>query len=191
MSINSFKIQAYGTSSAFGPSSINKTKSSKGTTGSGGIPQTGACYSDYLYWNRNTNDWEVGSSRVHIGCEAGFATQGDNTVAVGNQAGLSNQSPNAIAIGNMAGINTQGTGSVGIGFQAGATKQGEYSVAIGYLAGNTSQSDQTIVINASSNPLDTQGATGTFFVKPIRQETTEFPVLQYNPSTGEITWRGV
>jgi len=213
MSINSFKIDSFGTPSAFDPNSIHNANSSSGEgpvgptgpPGTGGISATGNCYSDYLYWDPNTTQWEAGSEDVHIGCEAGFANQGSNSIAVGSSAANSNQGSNAIAIGTIAGTEQQGSHSVAIGFEAAATSQADFAVAIGYGAGLSNQGTQSIAIgfgagapspqaansiaiNAAAAPLEATTA-NALFVKPIRQSTNlGLPFLRYNPTTGEIVF---
>jgi len=134
-----------------------------GTSG-GGISAAGTNYSDYLYWNGSS--WDVGSTAVHIGANAGNSSQGiecvaignlagetsqgRNAVAIGTNAGNSQQKLNSIAIGNYAGNNNQGTGSISIGFVAGETSQGDSSVAIGPFSGQQSQKDQAVAIGESA-----------------------------------------
>jgi hypothetical protein len=143
-----------------------------------------------------------GIEAIAIGPGAGNDTQGDNAVAIGEQAGNNAQGIEAIAIGRGAGANTQGNravaisigaGSTGqgvdaiaIGYNAGQTSQGIAAVAIGALAGETSQSNNSIIINATGAALD-QTTANTFTVKPIRNAISDY-FLQYDPSTGEITY---
>ena len=125
---------------------------------------------------------------VAIGLFAGNTGQGSSAVAIGDGAGSTNQSISAVAIGTAAGINNQGSYSVAVGYAAGNQNQGANSIAIGFLAATANQGDTSIVLNASGAPL--AGATGGFFVKPIRNITslTGFSALYYNPTTGEICY---
>jgi len=128
------------------------------------------------------------SNAVAIGRFAGNTGQGSTSVAIGDFAGRTNQSISAIAIGTAAGINNQGSYSVAIGYGAGNQNQGANSIAIGFQAATSNQGDTSIVLNASGANL--AGATGGFFVKPIRNITslTGFSALYYNPTTGEICY---
>ena len=125
---------------------------------------------------------------VAIGLFAGNTGQGSSSVAIGDFAGSTNQSTSAVAIGTSAGINNQGSYSVAVGYAAGNQNQGANSIAIGFLAGNSNQGETSIVLNASGASL--AGATGGFFVKPVRNITslTGFSALYYNPTTGEICY---
>jgi len=125
---------------------------------------------------------------VAIGRFAGNTGQGSSSVAIGDFAGSTNQAISAIAIGTSAGINNQGSYSVAIGYGAGNQNQGTNSIAIGFQAATANQGDTSIVLNASGAPL--AGATGGFFVKPVRNITslTGFSALYYNPTTGEICY---
>ena len=94
-----------------------------------------------------------------------------------------------MAIGDSAGSQSQGQYSVAIGTKAGSQSQGQYSVAIGHQAGQTNQRKNTIILNASGVALDSTGpigATGAFYVKPIRGATGPY-ILVYN-GNGEITF---
>jgi hypothetical protein len=142
-----------------------------------------------------------GNSAVAIGNSAGSSTQGTNSVAIGNSAGSSTQGTNSVAIGNLAGNNVQGTGcvaigyfagrsfqnnfSISLGFQAGMTGQGTGSIAIGYNASQPNQAENSIIINSSGIPIT--GATGGFYVAPIRNSTGPW-VLYYDDVRDEITF---
>lgn len=125
---------------------------------------------------------------IAIGTFAGNTSQGSSAVAIGDFAGSTNQSISAIAIGTSAGINSQGSYSVAIGYGAGNQNQGTNSIAIGFQAGTANQGADSVVLNASGATL--AGATGGFFVKPVRNITslTGFSALYYNPTTGEICY---
>lgn len=102
-----------------------------------------------------------------LGCSAGFQNQGQGAIAIGFQAGYTNN--NGIAIGSKAGYTSQGIACIAIGAQA------------GYL----NQHNNSIVLNASGVELNTT-ATNTCVIKPIRT-TTGTNILQYNPTTGEVS----
>ena len=97
-------------------------------SGGNTLPQ-GIHYSNYAYWDKNTNSWKTETgTKVHIGTKAGENNQGTNAVAIGNQAGMNEQGDNAIAIGNKAGVN-QKEGSIVLnasGITRNTTQQGFY-----------------------------------------------------------------
>ena len=151
-----------------------------GPTGASGISITGPTgsftplgtnYGNYVFWNSNTSKWSVG----------------DSTISLGSNAGSIGQSINAISIGNQAGTNNQGTNSISIGNQAGTNNQGYNSIAIGNQAGNTNQNQNSIILNASGNALNS--STTGLFINPIRQDTTQTNLLNYNTTTSEITYQ--
>jgi hypothetical protein len=132
----------------------------------------GASYSDYLFWNSNTLQWDVGSSEVHLGANAGFTNQDVYAVAVGRDSGSSGQ----------------GIGAVAIGYQAGNSNQGDFAIAIGKEAGRNNQPDNSIVINASGSDLSAVTA-GAWYVHPVRNTTTTYSnVLFYDPTNKEILY---
>jgi hypothetical protein len=153
-----------------GPTGDTGPTGPTGDTGApGSIGVNGTYWSDYLFWNDVSFAWDIGSSEVHLGKNAGQTGQGISSVAIGDSAGQFNQ----------------GDKSVAIGYQAGYTGQGQNAVAIGHRAGYTGQHNNTIVLNASGSALDTQ-ATDAFYVKHIRGLTGP-NFLYYNDTTGEIT----
>ena len=136
----------------------------------------------------NAGDYRQGSNSVAIGNMAGVADQGTMSVAIGPTAGNQYQSEGAVALGNSAGGTSQGANSVAIGTNSGADTQGQNSIAIGHNAGYTSQASNSIIINATGSILST-AQSNSFYVKPVRNnEGTNS--LQYNPTTGEISYSG-
>jgi hypothetical protein len=84
-----------GAAGATGPTGLSITGATgpAGAAGAtGNLSATGTIWSQYLYWNTNSKSWEVDGSRVHIGNNAGYTGQGDDTVAIGTQAGQTSQS---------------------------------------------------------------------------------------------------
>ena len=127
-----------------------------------------------------------GENAVAIGEEAGEIFQGSYTVAIGNDAGKSNQQTLAVAIGAYAGRSTQATKSVAIGNLAGNDTQGASAVAIGASAGQNNQAANSIVINATG--VETNNTTASsFVVKPVRNASGTHQ-LEYDPTTGEVTY---
>ena len=175
-----------------------------GPTGpAGSAVPSGTYYSDYLFWNNISSTYQVGSSSVHIGQNAGQNNQGvdcisiglqagqnnqsANGIAIGTQAGSYSQSQNSIAIGNNSGYVSQSQNTVAIGNQAGNLNQGSYSIAIGFQAGMTNQASQSICLNASSSGITptTQG----FYINPIRNDNTTLNnFVYYNTGTKELTY---
>ena len=125
---------------------------------------SGNCYSNYAYWD--TNDWKVGGrfgplptgdkQRVHIGCDSGTTSQGEDSIAIGHKTATTNQDASAIAIGFMAGNNTQRSNAIAIGSNAGVTNQEKSAIAIGTSAGQTTQTSNAIAIGVRAGNI-TQG----------------------------------
>jgi hypothetical protein len=142
-----------------GPTGLQGIPGLQGVTGPTGIQGlqglngigfgvSGTNRSDYLYWNNILNTWEVGSTKVHIGQNAGQIPQGINTVAIGFEAGQNNQSEYSVSIGSNAGQNNQSEYSVSIGPNAGQNNQSEWGVAIGLNAGQTNQGSHSVAIGS-------------------------------------------
>ena len=127
-------------------------------------------YSDYLFWDSSTSEWQVGSYAIHLGARAGFSGQVSGAIALGIDAGKTNQSANSIAIGT----------------QSGMSQQGANAIAIGAQAGMNTQHANSIIFNASGNVLNSQQS-NAWYVDPIRNATGP-QVLCYQPSTKEITY---
>jgi hypothetical protein len=126
---------------------------------------------------------------VAFGNGAGATSQGVQAVAIGLYAGSTSQGGQGVAIGFGAGSTGQGENSVAVGYSAGETDQGTNAIAIGYFAGQTNQSTGTIIINASSSATNgVSGQQNSLYIRPIRSATTTSGVLQYNPTTYEVTY---
>jgi hypothetical protein len=122
-----------------------------GATGpTGSFTPTGQYYSDYVYWNDVTGAWDVGSTTVHLGQNAGKTNQQAGAVAIGVNAGNNSQGPSAIAIGTFAGNSLQGTAAIAIGILAGASQQGRSAIAIGDSAGQLGQLTNGIAIGKNA-----------------------------------------
>jgi hypothetical protein len=142
----------------------------------------------------NAGGGPVGSGCVVIGNDAGAGSTGSNTVCIGNNAGNNGQNNRAIAIGSGAGILNQSQDGIAIGYQAGSAYQGRNSIAIGRNAGaaitnstGVGMADNSIILNATGLEVNgVFGQTGSFYVQPIRQDTTQTTPLMYNVGTGEI-----
>ena len=127
------------------------------TTGGGGSLPAGTNYSDYLFYNSTTSNWEVGTTKVHIGSNAGLISQGSNTVAIGYLAGVDTQGDGSIAIGTFSGYTSQANYSVAIGYSAGYDNQGAANVAIGFNSGYLNQGYGSIALGTSAGFLNQFG----------------------------------
>ena len=126
-----------------------------------------------------------GTQAVAIGAVAGRVSQGGSATAIGSLAGETSQGAHAVAIGSAA-SSDQGEKAIAIGFSAGDTDQGASSIAIGDEAGKTSQAINSIVLNATGSVLQNTQAS-SLVVKPVRNASGTH-ALEYNPTTGEITY---
>lgn len=136
----------------------------------------------------NAGIYQQQDATVAIGMRAGSSTQGPNAIAIGQDAGTSNQGSYGVAIGSQAGFTGQGPNSIAIGTSAGNFSQGTGSIAIGQYAGTTGQAANTIILNASGSGLNgIAGQTGSCYIAPIRDYTGP-SMLNYNPSTSEVTY---
>lgn len=127
-----------------------------------------------------------GITSVAVGMAAGNSNQGIAATAIGKDSGTTDQSTEAVSVGQFSGNSGQGIGAVAVGSTAGATNQGENAIAIGKLSGTTNQASNSIVINATGSALENT-ASDSCVVKPIRNESGTHS-LEYNPTTGEITY---
>jgi len=125
----------------------------------------------------------AGTEAVAIGKNT---NAGNYAQAIGNNAGNSGQGQGAVALGSEAGETNQGSKAVAIGNYAGETTQGANAIAIGEGAGKTNQAANSIVINASGSDLNNTTAS-SLVVKPIRNASGTHQ-LEYNPTTGEVTY---
>ena len=69
-------------SGATGSSGATGATGEMGATGATGI--SGTSYGDFLYWNSDTNSFNVGSNQIVIGASAGKINQNPNAVAASN-----------------------------------------------------------------------------------------------------------
>ena len=111
---------------------------------------SGTSYSDYIYWDSNSNTYNSGSTKVHIGSDAGKTNQGTNSIAIGTRAGQGIQGSESIAIGTQAGNTSQGQYAVAVGIQAGQNGQGDSAVAVGRDAGFNNQKEQAVALGYAS-----------------------------------------
>ena len=188
------RVYLPGITGATGDSVLAYNSVTKEVSYTSGPVGSGTSYSDYLFWNSNIGKWDIGSTEVHIGKNAGLGqTPGSSSIAIGESAGQTSQDGYAVAVGNGAGNNTQGFNSVAVGNGAGYLNQGPYSVAIGPGAGTANQASGTIIINAANTALNPGIGNDRFYVNPVRGETgsglpSGFYQMAYNPITKEIIY---
>ena len=129
------------------------------------------------------------NTALAFGQGAGAGVQGLGSVAIGLNSGNVAQGYYSVAVGIGAGWNNQADGAVAVGRQSGNANQGTNAVAIGGYAGETTQSTGTIIINASGSATNgVSGQQNSLYIRPIRSATTTSGVLQYNPTTYEVTY---
>ena len=158
----------------------------------------------------------AGGNSVAIGNSAGQYIQGDGAIAIGYNAGNTGQQTNAIAIGPNAGTGGQYPGSIAIGQSASNLYPG-YDGPGGIAIGRNTRSTYTGVAIGENSTAATDGGGGSLalgvnafalvprsivingsgagltstvsglYVNPIRTSGAQPGLLEYNPSTKEIT----
>lgn len=173
-----------------GPTGVIGITGPTGFTGPIGVYSldNGTFYGDYVFWNNNVSPakWDVGSSKINLGQNAGKFNQGTNGFALGKESGNTNQNTNALAIGYRAGYTGQGQNTVAIGNNAGKFNQGNNSIAIGNGAGVNDQSQNSIILNGRGGVLDAS-ASG-FYVAHIRDVSEINFLLYYRIDLNEILY---
>jgi hypothetical protein len=153
----------------------------------------------------------AGGNIIAIGTEAGYISNSGSTVAIGNYSGRISQAPggvaiggyaaytgqkqNALAFGSSAGQENQGAFAMAFGYQSAGWNQGAGSVAIGNRAGVSEvnggfQAQKSIAINGqgAGTLINLPAVTEGLFIKPIRPLAATAYVLNYDPSSGEISY---
>ena len=148
--------------SSAGSAGLNGLTGPTGTQGpSGTLGLTGLLWSDYIYWDTQVPpQWRVGSTKFHLGAQAGETNQGFFGTAVGNLAGNNNQGEWSVAIGAQAGEINQGTSTgsaVAIGYLSGQTNQANFGVAIGQASGTLTQGARSVAVGFAAGAA-TQGS---------------------------------
>ena len=144
------------------------------------IGATGINSSDYVFWNSTTSKWDVDSTKIHIGANAGQINQGANSVAIGYNAGQTNQGDNSIAIGynaNLVGANSillNASGQTASYSQTGALYINPIRTTSTGAARNLVVYDNATreVTNNSFNYIDTNGSlnlSSTFYLNTIAE----------------------
>jgi len=111
------------------------------------------------------------------------------TVCVGYDAGRFNLGTNTVAIGNSAGVTNLASGAIAIGYTTAYGGIGANSIAIGKAAGYNTSVQSTIILNATGNDLNPIGGQhNSFYVAPIRGDSSAISSLHYDPTTKEITY---
>jgi integrin beta 8/collagen type VII alpha len=186
-------IGPLGSQGAQGPTGQTGDRGPTGFTGPVGvyILDNGTFYGDYIFWNNNVSPakWDVGSSKINLGQNAGKFNQGTNGFALGKESGNTNQKTNALAIGYRAGFTGQGQNTVAIGNNAGETNQGNNSIAIGNGAGVNDQSQNSIILNGRGGVLD--ASESGFYVAHVRDVSEINLLLYYRIDLNEILYTNV
>lgn len=86
-------------------------------------------------------------------------------------------------------LNTAG-GKIKLGVLAGFQGQGDECIAIGNYAGQNYQANNSIIINATGSTLNNSDV-NSLKIAPIRNVGGNFPFLNYNPTSKEITYQNV
>jgi hypothetical protein len=119
----------------------------------GAIPEGGACYSDYLFWDPAANfgagGWLVGSTEVHLGCNS-TTLDALSGIAIGNVATSSNSS--AIAIGPT----TTASGASSLVVGSGSTSTGARAITLGRIS--NAVGDDSIAIGSAANTAAAESA---------------------------------
>ena len=172
----------------------NNTASTSTTTGAlviaGGVGVGGSVFvGGVISLPNGATLKDSSNTALAFGQGAGAGVQGLGSVAIGLNSGNVAQGYYSVALGIAAGRNNQADGAVAVGQQSGNANQGTNAVAIGGYAGETNQSTGTIIINASGNATNgVSGQQNSLYIRPIRSATTTSGVLQYNPTTYEVTY---
>jgi hypothetical protein len=183
------KIGPQGVQGITGPIGLTG-ESPKGETGPMPFFNLGGTYwGDYLYWNNNIVPpfWDIGSSKINIGRNAGKFNQQTFGIGIGQESANTNQKEKTVAIGIGAGFTGQKSNAIAIGRNAGRNAQGENCIAIGNFAG-IDQSANSIILNASGSNLNAKNQ--GFFVNPIRSKnlTSNIYPLYYDVTNSEIRY---
>ena len=117
----------------------------------------------------------------------------ENLISIGYQSGRDNNQAGSISIGNNSHLSHGGVNAIAIGAYAGASiaplglgENGDNSICIGQSAGQTNAHLNSIILNATSNELNSYSL--GLFVNPIRENNVSATnILQYDLSTKEIT----
>jgi len=104
----------------------------------------------------DTTSLRTSETKIALGSNAGYTTQGQSAVAIGRYAGQTTQGGSAVAIGYFAGLSGQGQFGIAIGNTAGQTTQSTSAVAIGQSAGNATQGQGAVAVGTQAG-LTTQG----------------------------------
>jgi hypothetical protein len=141
-----------------------------------------------LYWNASAIPaaWNVGSTNITLGQNAGQTGQGNNAVALGQEAGQTNQGDNAVAIGYRAGNTGQRANSIVINASGSALNTGTTGTC--FVAPirnpNTTSYDNFLNYDASSNEV-----VYNYFMMPVggttgRPSPAVTGMMRYNTTTG-------
>lgn len=86
-------------------------------------------------------------------------------------------------------LNTRGN-KIKIGILAGFEAQGDNAIAIGNYSGQNYQANNSITINSTGTQLQNT-IPNSLKIAPIREDVGNYPFLNYNTTTKEITYQSV
>ncbi|NBO53199.1 MAG: hypothetical protein EBU84_01100, partial [Actinobacteria bacterium] len=147
-----------------------------------------------MYWNAGgagptANAWNVGTTSIRLGRNAGQTGQGANAVALGEQAGNNSQGANAVAVGYLAGQTGQRANSIVINAQGTALNTGSTGTCFVAPIRNPNQSYD----NFLNYDATTKEAVYNYFMLPVGT-TSQRPgvtgpaavtgMMRYNTTTG-------
>jgi hypothetical protein len=188
-----------------GPTGPTGPQGETGPTGpqgpTGFISISGTNSSDYVFWNSTTSKWDVDSTKIHIGANAGQINQGANSIAIGENAGQTNQGANSIAIGynaNLVGANNillNASGQTASYSQTGALYINPIRTTSTGATGNLVIYDNVTreVTNHGSNYIDTNGSLNlfnTFYLNTISERIAPVTISS-NAITCNYTTSGI
>jgi hypothetical protein len=185
---------ATGATGATGPQGIQGITGQTGATGAtgatGSFTPLGTNTGDYVYWNAGgagatANAWNVGTTNIRLGQNAGQTGQGTNAVALGQEAGNNSQGANAVAIGYLAGQTGQRANSIVVNAQGTALNTG--STGSCFVA--PIRNPNTSYDNFLNYDATTKEVVYNYFMLPVggttgRPSPAVTGMMRYNTTTG-------
>ena len=173
-----------------GNTSIGPTGPIGPTGATGGFSPLGANTGEYIYWNAGgagstANAWNVGTTSIRLGRNAGQTGQGANAVAIGEQTGNNSQGANAVAVGYLAGQTGQRANSIVINAQGTALNTGATGTCFVAPIRNPNQSYD----NFLNYDATTKEVVYNYFMMPVgttlgRPSPAVIGMMRYNTTTG-------
>jgi hypothetical protein len=119
----------------------------------------------------NTDLGPYGQESIGIGQNSGTSGSGIRQVSIGFNAGRTNGGSRCVCIGDQTGETNAGNFSVNIGNNAAEAGSGSGAVVIGCNAGRVQADDNCIILNATTNNLNSV-ASDRCYIAPLRQNQT-------------------